>query len=888
MKIEVPAQRAFTIPSPVNPNKQYNEINILRANSIDFGVSIADTTMITMHTTSKPRGVLVALNLSRKEIDIKFPQEIDGNVRKYRFRLPFSQLDRIDMVTDNNTGQATLIIPFNSPPQFFHFAKNGIKGTFSPSERIWNEWDAWYRVTDIVNQEASERIDSNPVMVDKGGSVIDIGRWTTYRILLDTTIIDGPRLEDFKSALTDHGVTITVGTHYTCKHKTVAPLWALLQEEISGTHPHLDPSSSKFAFKELFINQIHLSFQVRYQLEVCLSNGYLKEHSITREFLEFLRDTNVDEAICLLENITSKQKVYYDPMEIFKIPVRGPRRKKVPSYCVLSRSANVTPTMIHVTSPVVETSNRIIRKYAADADRFIRIKFSDEKTEGRIHSQRNNRSEAIFARIRRAMERGIVVAGRYYEFLAFGNSQFRDHGAYFYAPTHLHSADSLRLTMGSFDHIRTVAKFNARLGQCFSTTRAIKSISITIQRIPDIEANGFTFSDGVGKISSLLAQMAAQELGLENAFQDPPSLFQFRLAGCKGVLTLDPKLQGPIVCIRPSQDKFEAENQGLEVIRASAFATACFNRQLIIVLSTLGVSDYIFIRKQQEMMNDLERATKEEDIALEKLQRNIDFNQMTLTMAGMIIDGFMSSRDPFMMSLLELWRAFNIKFLKEKARIVIEKGAFVLGCVDETASLRGHFDEPQCRPNATREEKLATLPEIFLQISDLEKKGFYKVIQGVCILARNPSLHAGDIRIVRAIDVPGLRHLKNVVVLPQAGDRDLANMCSGGDLDGDDYLVMWDADFIPATINEIPMDFRAEKPLESNDPITVKQITDFFITYMKNDSLSTIALAHLAQADFNEDGVRDEKCTYFTFQTWCMRLLILTRSCACAAPLSSS
>jgi RNA-dependent RNA polymerase len=85
-------------------------------------------------------------------------------------------------------------------------------------------------------------------------------------------------------------------------------------------------------------------------------------------------------------------------------------------------------------------------------------------------------------------------------------------------------------------------------------------------------------------------------------------------------------------------------------------------------------------------------------------------------------------------------------------------------------------------------------------------------------------------------------------------------MCSGGDLDGDDYLVMWDDDFIPETINEVPMDFTPEKPTALDRPITVSDLSEFFVTYMKNDSLARIALAHLAQADFNEEGVRDDKC----------------------------
>lgn len=140
------------------------------------------------------------------------------------------------------------------------------------------------------------------------------------------------------------------------------------------------------------------------------------------------------------------------------------------------------------------------------------------------------------------------------------------------------------------------------------------------------------------------------------------------------------------------------------------------------------------------------------------------------------------------------------------------------------------------------------------------KKGHYKIVEGICVLARNPSLHPGDLRVVRAVNVPALSHLKNVVVLPQTGDRDLANMCSGGDLDGDDYMVLWDKDLIPKTVNVPPMDFTPEKPLEKDEPITVSDVSEFFVTYMQNDSLGQIAHAHLAQADFEAEGVSSCTC----------------------------
>ncbi|KAI8938000.1 hypothetical protein NX059_005674 [Plenodomus lindquistii] len=866
LKYEICPPLVNSVPSPVNPSRHYYELNIIPAKAIAFGAGISDKGMVGMQTLRSPDGISVTLNLKRKELDIQFPMVVGNQNRKYRFRLPIALISQMYKIPGKHAGEIDLLIPFGYSPQFFIQRNEGERlrdgstnTSFLANENKWNDWSTWFRETDIMESEISQRLSTAPLMNHTDTAIIDIGRWTTYQISLETETQSSSKFEEFRNALADHGIVIKDLGQYDVRPRTSSPLWSLLQEEISGTHPHLLPASTDSNFDDLFAAQIHLDFPVRYQLEACVSNGYLKEHTLSKEFLEKLSSTDARRAVHILEKIVDKQHIHYNPMDIFNTKIRSSVDKKVPDYCVLQRSVIITPTMMHVASPVMETSNRIVRKYAADSDRFIRVKFSDEKTEGVLRNMPGNRAEAVFNRVHHAMTHGIVVAGRYYEFLAFGNSQFREHGAYFYAPTSSKSADDIRFSLGNFDHIKTVAKFGARIGQCFSTTRQMR-IKVEQLEIADIERNGYTFTDGVGKLSLFLAQMAAQELGLPNPFEDPPTLYQFRLGGCKGVLALDPRVQGNWVHIRPSQHKFNAPAKGLEIIRSSALATPFFNRQIIIVLSNLGVPDHVFIRKQQDMVNDYELAMSDEFTAIQKLRKHIDMNQTTLSMAGMILDGFMKSRDPFIMSLLMLWRSHTIKNLKEKARVAIEDGAFVLGCVDETASLQGHMDEPQSRLDATRDEKLATLPEIFLQVDDTEKPGHYRIIEGVCVLARNPSLHPGDVRVVRAVNAPALQHLKNVVVLPQTGDRDLANMCSGGDLDGDDYMVLWDRDLLPNIINVPPMDFTPEKPIETEKPITSADISDFFVTYMKNDSLGQIAHAHLAQADINADGINDPIC----------------------------
>jgi RNA-dependent RNA polymerase len=472
------------------------------------------------------------------------------------------------------------------------------------------------------------------------------------------------------------------------------------------------------------------------------------------------------------------------------------------------------------------------------------------------------------------MINGLCIGDRHYEFLAFGNSQFREHGAYFIAPLPHFTAQRIRDWMGMFKDIKGVALYASRLGQCFSTTRAISGSRVEIKTLKDVKdiTGRFCFTDGVGKISAFLAQLAASELGIDQSATGAPSLFQFRLGGCKGVLAVSPDAKMREIHIRPSQYKFPAKHEGLEIIRWSQFAAASLNRQLILILSALGVPDEIFIQKLKLQLSNLERAMKDEKVALALLQKDIDANQMTLNIAGMIVDGFFASREPFLTSLLRLWRAWSIKYLKEKAKILINDGALLLGCTDETGQLKGYRVPSQeidatGKKEASLEEvslteassKEASLPEIFVQLSKGPDDKPY-VVQGPMLLARNPSLHPGDIRVVRGVDVPQLHHLKDVVVFPQNGDRDIPSMCSGGDLDGDDFLVMWDRDLLSHDWNQAPMDYTPPEKVAINREITINDITSFFVTYMKNDTLPSIAHAHVAQADFAEDGVKDEKC----------------------------
>ena len=839
-------ERKLQVPSPVRPGIHYPQNMVLNAESIDFGLMHNTSTMLSLHhIAGKSSEQQLHLDLARKDLRIEFKLEtMDVKEGKkirhhetFRLTVPLSELHTIYRA-EVGPSLAALIVNLDFPPRYYR--KIAAEESHDEASKVWYEDDAWYRQTEILNN--ASKVKHRPTSLRKYEPLIDLGRWTTYRLTFDLNTINTCLVERIGMALQDFNVNVEDLARLEISPEVRRAGWDFIDRPIQ--------SRGRSALEALMEDSVPpLSFPVRYQLEVCLSHNLLNEYSLTEEFATRLRALDTLDAQDMLEYVANQNKHFYDPDDIFTIKVaKGIAfRRPIPSYSTYVRSATVTPTTMYFHTPSIETSNRVIRQFSEHADRFLRVRFMDEKWRGGIYPTPKDTMNEVFTRVKRTMRNGIDIGDRHYEFLAFGNSQFRQHGAYFFAPLPNLSCNQIRNWMGMFREIKEVARFSARIGQCLSTTRPIHGTKVKLVEIPDIERNGYVFSDGVGKLSNFVAQVAANELGLV----EPPSAFQFRLGGCKGVLTVAPDVGFREIHIRRSQYKFPAKHEGLEIIRCSQFISIKLNRQLISVLTALGVPDTIFTQKLDAQLASLQKAMTNREIALAMLQKNIDHNQTSLVLAGMVIDGFQQTLEPFMMSLLHLWRAWSIQYLKEKAHISIDQGALLLGCIDESATLQGHFDSgPSQKPS---------LPQIFVQVCrDINDKP--RVMKGTMLLARNPSLHPGDIRVVQGVDVPALHHLKNVVVLPQTGDRDIASMCSGGDLDGDDFLVIWDQDLLPREWNYPPMDYRAPESLRLDRDVNMDDITSFFVNYMKNDTLPSIALAHVAWADEMHDGVKSEKC----------------------------
>ena len=76
---------------------------------------------------------------------------------------------------------------------------------------------------------------------------------------------------------------------------------------------------------------------------------------------------------------------------------------------------------------------------------------------------------------------------------------------------------------------------------------------------------------------------------------------QFRLGGYKGVLCVDQRLGGRVLCLRKgSMCKFDSPDRRLEILGHSKPIRGYLNHQVISIMSTLGVRDETFLVLQKK------------------------------------------------------------------------------------------------------------------------------------------------------------------------------------------------------------------------------------------------------------------------------------------------
>ncbi|CAH0059307.1 unnamed protein product [Clonostachys solani] len=530
-------------------------------------------------------------------------------------------------------------------------------------------------------------------------------------------------------------------------------------------------------------------------------------------------------------------------------------RTTLPSHQAWVMRAIVTPTRILLDGPDPESKNQILRKYSHYADYFLRCSFCDEDGQDLAFNP-NVLNDRIYDRYKEVMRAGIQIADRRYMFLGFSHSSLRAHSVWFMAPFMddkwgLQSCSSVIRGLGDFDAIRVPAKCAARIGQAFSETPfsvPVSSLGIGSRSIPDVKSKDGSrvFSDGVGTISAEAMELFWEYLPPQLK-TTAPTCFQIRWAGAKGMIALDSSLKGKVFCIRnESMRKFISSDVAEMGIcdTSSRPLRLWLNRPMIKILEDMGTNPEWFLELQKKELENLRAVTV--DIAKtsvflrqQSIATPMGFPSFLKHLDGIDID---YRDDDFMRAVVENTVLRELRSLRHKARIPVNKGVTLFGIMDETGFLKENevyitFDKSQ--------EKISRLPR-----------------EGPVLVTRSPALHPGDIQLVQLARPPKdspLWDLQNCIVFSQHGERDVPSKLSGGDLDGDIYNVIWDSEAMPKKPFD-PADYPRVTAPTLDRPVTSRDIIDFFINFMKTDILGLIATRHVTMADYNTEGTLSSEC----------------------------
>lgn len=432
----------------------------------------------------------------------------------------------------------------------------------------------------------------------------------------------------------------------------------------------------------------------------------------------------------------------------------------------------ITPAGCYFYGPRPEPQNRVLRKYPDHHEYFIRVVFCEEDGDQLMFQYRVDHEPIYKGQFLHYLSKGVIIAGRKFEFLGFSSSSLRTQSCWFMAPFgykgEVLDVEKVKAALGDFSNIRCPGRCAARIGQAFSDT--VNSIHVHLDnelRIPDVKNKDRCFSDGVGTISQKMLERIWNQS--ESLRMKRPNVFQIRFAGAKGVVSLDPRLEGDKICLRPSMIKFDGSNdRNIEICSSADCLPLYLNRPLIKVLEDIGVAELTFTTLQGAAVEELRKSTKHPVHAANFMKQRLIVPAIRLpwVIEALHTIGFSFRDDYFLEQAFELALVTSLRDLKHRARIPVPQGMTLIGIMDET----GFLNEG----------------EIYCAV---QGRGRNLTSRNV-LVTRSPCHHPGDVQLAKAVGVnelpPGspLKALRNCVVFSQKGGRDLPSMLSGGDLDG--------------------------------------------------------------------------------------------------------
>ncbi|KAK7694554.1 hypothetical protein QCA50_001740 [Cerrena zonata] len=526
----------------------------------------------------------------------------------------------------------------------------------------------------------------------------------------------------------------------------------------------------------------------------------------------------------------------------------------------------ISPTRMQLDGPYPERSNRVMRSYPHNHDSFLRVSFVEEsKLQIRLDPEVDGRA-FIKARFGNFLHEGLIIGGRKFNFLAYSQSALKEHAVWFVkdfitpegVPV---TAQSIIASLGDFTRpdpqlVYCPARYAARISQAFTATDSSTEVEAEeIFRDEDIldPTGRWNFTDGVGTISREMAIAVWKELRKKRRkarrSTTYPRAFQVRFQGSKGMLSVDHRLEGKVITLRPSMIKFEApESTNIEIARAFDKPGPFYlNRPLIMILEQLGVPYETFEALQDRAVRDAQNAVRSLARGARLLEAyglgaSFKLTSVMLSLDKMGIDP--PTDDVFYQRMMDFAVNHVLRELKHHARIPVKDAWNLVGVAD----IHGYLNEG----------------EVFIHVvpTDGQQPFFF---EGQTLITRSPTIHPGDVQVARAIGAPppdspfANETLRNCVVFSTKGSRPLPACLGGGDLDGDVYCATMLPELRPRTTYEPARYTPALKKLLDR-PSTMHDVADFVTEYLYSDSLGLIAIQWLLIADQSTQGIFDNDC----------------------------
>ena len=453
----------------------------------------------------------------------------------------------------------------------------------------------------------------------------------------------------------------------------------------------------------------------------------------------------------------------------------------------------VTPYFVKIKKENLHPSSRFLRLHYKN-NNFIKVEFQDER-DSQLFSHfgyNSMKSDNVgFSKLyTKIFNEGFNLCGKKYLFFfsptncmksnciwLLEENEHKDKLSFYYENLGIYSAlgnESIKFT-----------KAISRVGQNFTSTLAFyhknKNINFDCEIINDsLAPNGDIYNDGCGMISLSLMKNICNEMnkGILS------SAIQIRYKGSKGVLVINPKIEGKKIILTKSMVKYDVNNSdNLEICRFAKYSTGFLNLQIIILLIINGVNkNKIFRFAKKEMYNY--RNYK----IINKNQNKEDSEKLLVESREITkILNHIKNQDKYLITgkdyLSKIARSTYIydrlSSISKKYRFHLKNSCFAFGVFDFFGILKEN--------------------EIFIQIH--KEKGNKKIISGEVLLTKNPCLSLYDIQKVKAVNNTLVKEYysefyENVVIFPSKGKIPLTSKISGSDLDGDIYWICWEQSFV--------------------------------------------------------------------------------------------